>query len=199
MPITTIQIPEYECIHCGYKWINRVNGIDGPIPKNCARCKRRHWINDDEKNKNSYELITPKERGLRRRIKGFNNLYYYDALIIKQLQDRIDWPMDLCERFLKIVPRPTIQEMVEVINASPLRRYNNGADVSRTRNKIPHPDKPGDLKYDESSWIPDPEKPGKLKWNDDPNFVSDHAKAIIEEARKRKDLMEKIIRMRENK
>ena len=86
-----------------------------------------------------------------------------------------------------------------VIKASPLRRYNNGVDVYRTRNIIPHPDKPGDLKYDESSWIPDPDRPGKMKWNDDPNFVSDHAKAIIEEARMRKELMEEIIKKRDNK
>jgi hypothetical protein len=43
MPIHTIQVTEYECGHCGWKWINRINGKDRPIPLKCAKCKRLNW------------------------------------------------------------------------------------------------------------------------------------------------------------
>ena len=33
MPIHSIQVSEYECVHCGYRWINRVNGKEGPCQK----------------------------------------------------------------------------------------------------------------------------------------------------------------------
>jgi hypothetical protein len=28
MPIQRIEVSEYQCIHCSYKWINRANGKD---------------------------------------------------------------------------------------------------------------------------------------------------------------------------
>jgi len=28
---------------CGYKWINRINGKEGPKPKRCAKCKKWDW------------------------------------------------------------------------------------------------------------------------------------------------------------
>jgi hypothetical protein len=43
MPIARVEINEYECALCGYKWVNRVNGKDGSIPKRCAKCKHQHW------------------------------------------------------------------------------------------------------------------------------------------------------------
>jgi hypothetical protein len=44
MPIHTIQVTEYECGHCGWKWINRINGNDDrPIPLKCPKCKRLNW------------------------------------------------------------------------------------------------------------------------------------------------------------
>ena len=30
-----------------YKWINRVNGKDGPVPKRCAKYKRLNWDRDE--------------------------------------------------------------------------------------------------------------------------------------------------------
>jgi hypothetical protein len=30
MPIHTIKVTEYECGHCGWKWINRINGKGMP-------------------------------------------------------------------------------------------------------------------------------------------------------------------------
>ena len=40
MPVNIVQVKEYECIKCGYKWINRKNGKDQPVPKRCAKCKQ---------------------------------------------------------------------------------------------------------------------------------------------------------------
>jgi phage FluMu protein Com len=61
MPIHEIQVKEYECAWCGYKWINRANGKDGDIPNKCAKCKRSAWINGEAeeaaKPKKSYEQI----------------------------------------------------------------------------------------------------------------------------------------------
>jgi hypothetical protein len=47
MPILKIQVNEYEYINCGYKWINRVKGKDGPVPKRCAKHKRLNWDRDE--------------------------------------------------------------------------------------------------------------------------------------------------------
>ena len=69
MPIRTIQVSEYECVYCGYKWINRVNGKDGPKPKNCAKCKRFHW--NGKSREEGYNPITPRERSLRVRLYKF--------------------------------------------------------------------------------------------------------------------------------
>ena len=69
MPIHTIQVSEYECVHCGYKWINRVNGQDRPMPKNCAKCKRFHWNGKGEGL--GYNPITPRERGMRMKLYKF--------------------------------------------------------------------------------------------------------------------------------
>jgi hypothetical protein len=55
MTIYVIRIKEYGCDKCGYKWINRINGKDGPIPERCAKCKRVNW------NGGSEIEITPEE------------------------------------------------------------------------------------------------------------------------------------------
>jgi len=39
MPISKIEVDEYECLRCGYKWINRINDKDGAVPDRCAKCK----------------------------------------------------------------------------------------------------------------------------------------------------------------
>lgn len=53
MPTQKIEVLEYECTKCSYRWINRVNGKDGPKPKRCAKCKRSGWeeglMSEDEK------------------------------------------------------------------------------------------------------------------------------------------------------
>ena len=108
MPIHKIETQEYECVLCGYKWVNRVNGKDGSIPQRCAKCKRYYW-NDGQhehagRNPNP---ITPKEkRGLRVRLSGCEPMritvrrhpvpghpeHDYDGTDFK--------PNELCEKFL---------------------------------------------------------------------------------------------------
>ncbi|MGH9983830.1 MAG: hypothetical protein ACRD8W_07735 [Nitrososphaeraceae archaeon] len=101
MPIHNIETKEYECGHCGYRWTNRINGNDSPIPKKCAKCKRTNW-NDPN------EAFTPEEIGLRRKIKGFRDVYYY--------QRNIDWPYDLSDVFLQIKnPRPTYKQLKKIV------------------------------------------------------------------------------------
>jgi hypothetical protein len=43
MPITRIEVDEYECAKCGYKWISRINGLNKPRPIRCAKGKRWDW------------------------------------------------------------------------------------------------------------------------------------------------------------
>jgi hypothetical protein len=190
MPIHEIQIKEYECAKCGYKWLNRINGKNGPIPERCAKCKRLNW-NDLS------EDITPKENGLRRRINGFRDLYEGDTLHYR-LTDRkwsIDWPYDLSEKFLNMKPKPTIKELQRVIYSSPVGRYNNGSSVYKSRNKIPDPDNPGYLKYDYSHWVSDPDNPRKLKYNYS-SGPSEYQKLLEQEAKKRQDIMIQIMKSR---
>jgi hypothetical protein len=43
MPFHKIEVTEYECAKCSYKWINWINGNEGPKPRRCAKCKRWDW------------------------------------------------------------------------------------------------------------------------------------------------------------
>ncbi|HEX9318616.1 MAG TPA: hypothetical protein VF884_06750 [Nitrososphaeraceae archaeon] len=136
--------------------------------------------------------ITPKESGLRRRIEGYNRLYSYPD----KLANLIKWNPELPVKFLNMEPRATLEQLTQIIESSPLGRYNNGSDIFRTRNLAPDSDKPGYLKYDTSHWRPDPDNPGKMKYNQDKDFVNDHDKAIIEEAQTRRKIMEEILKAR---
>src|SRR5206468_12449777 len=136
--------------------------------------------------------ITPKEIGLRRRIEAYNRLYSYPD----KLANLIKWNPELPTKFLSMEPRPTLEQLTQVIESSPLGRYNNGSDIFRTRNLALDPDKPGYLKYDMSPWRPDPENPGRMKYNFDKDFLSDHEKVIIEEAQTRRKIMEDILKAR---
>jgi preprotein translocase subunit Sss1 len=87
MPTHNIQVIEYECTKCNYRWINRVNGKEQPKPKRCARCKRPGW---DE------GWMSDEEKRLRR-------------LLMLETQYT-----DTCHRFLNISPRPTKEEIFSV-------------------------------------------------------------------------------------
>ncbi|MGA9941222.1 MAG: hypothetical protein WBP88_04385, partial [Nitrososphaeraceae archaeon] len=95
----------------------------------------------------------------------------------------------LCQTFLNLKPRPTINELFAAL--WPLEW-----DPHKHKNMIPHPDKPGYLKYDSSRWIPDPDNPGETKYNSDPYFVTDYEKLLREESQKRKEVMRQVIKSR---
>jgi hypothetical protein len=164
MPIQKIEALEYECTWCGYKWINRVNGQDRPIPQKCARCKRSGW-NGGEK-----DLITPREMGLRRRIKYFELLYDNVSF---HWSPEIDWPKGLCEKFLKINPRPTIGELRQVL-------FPQGGLWLTSQNQATR-----------RGYVPDPDRPGWMKYDDE-----EYLKILKQEAQKRIELMLQIMKSR---
>ena len=43
MPCHKIIVTEYQCAKCSYRWINWIDGKEGPKPKRCAKCKRWDW------------------------------------------------------------------------------------------------------------------------------------------------------------
>ncbi len=190
MPIHKILVKEFECKHCQYRWVNRINGRDGPTPERCARCKRKNWLEGPGKE------ISPKERGLRRIIRGFTQLYENDCYYSTHIKNLIGWDENLCERFLNIKPRPSIKEIELVVYSSPLKRYNNGSDYYRMKQKVPVKGEPGQFRTDRSGLIQDPKKLDKIIYNPDPNFVSDYLKVVINEAHIRQSLMNKIINSR---
>jgi len=106
MPVSKIEVNGYGCIRCGYKWINRVNGKDGPIPKRCANCKTSNWNRDE---------ITPKEIGLRRRVRVLKTVYECQSLAV--LWDKIHWQEGLTEKFLNLDPSPALEELERVLYA----------------------------------------------------------------------------------
>ena len=184
MPIIKIEVNEYQCVRCGYKWINRFNGKDGPMPKKCARCKRSSWKG----------VMSSEENGLRRRITRYNRLYSYGYS--KKILNLIRWNPDIVKKFLDMQPRPTTEELKKVILLPPLRYNNSGDTLFKHSNYAPDPNRPGHLIPDRSGWIQDPDNPNKKIWNPDPNFISDNDKAIIEEAQSRRKLMEDMIKER---
>ena len=101
MTISRIEVNEYQCVKCGYRWINRFNGKEGPIPKRCAKCKKCNW--NDEKGG-----ITPEENGLRRRIKGMKKLYEYSSTYWDTPSITDYWNTGLADRFLNLNPRPLL-------------------------------------------------------------------------------------------
>jgi hypothetical protein len=54
---------------------------------------------------------------------------------------------------------------------------------------VPDPDNTESLKYDTSGWRPDPENPGETKYNNDPDFLTDYQKLLVEESQKRKEIL----------
>jgi hypothetical protein len=142
MPMNKVEVMEYECIQCRYKWINRVNGVDGAIPKRCAKCKKLNW---------NRRITTPEEIGFRRRI-GYLKTLYRDQTCYWGLRDnyKIDWPEGLIEKFLNLDPRPTIADLERVLHA-PVIRLDSQNQYTR-RGYVPHPSKPRVMTYDEEEY-----------------------------------------------
>src|SRR5262245_24567693 len=150
MPTHRIEVSEYECIHCGYKWINRVNGKDGPVPKKCAKCKRMNWdtgYNEDR--------ISPKESGLRRRVKNLYDIYHVAVWrVTRPLPDISSFTVDdyldrkVVAKFLNLEPRPTVKELVKVLFSDELKLRFNSQNWIKMECWYPDPEKPGYLRRD---------------------------------------------------
>jgi hypothetical protein len=122
MPTHEVLVNEYECIRCGYKWTNRVNGKEGKRPKRCGKCKRWDW---DE------GPITDEEKRLRRQLLGLETIkvnklvtrkrgdYPWRHLLSQSEQQEIikgRTPNNLYWVFLyKIKPRPSLRELQLVL------------------------------------------------------------------------------------
>jgi len=166
MPVSKIQVNEYHCIRCGYKWINRLNGKDGPVPTRCAKCKTSNWDRD---------AVSPKENGLRRRIKGYKQLYKYAGSYWNDNSIADCWSDELTEKFLDLNPPPTITELERVAEPPGLvLRPLSSQNQYIGRGYVPDPEKPGWLKYDKEAYI----------------------KIIKQEAQKRQQVMRQIIETR---
>jgi tRNA uridine 5-carbamoylmethylation protein Kti12 len=102
---------------------------------------------------------------------------------------RLEWPIDMCNKFLSIKPRPTMKELVEVV-------YPLGYDTRKHRYYIPNPERQGYLKYDTSRYIEEPisDRPGWVHLKDNPN--SEYVKLLKQEAQRRIELMTQIIKSR---
>jgi hypothetical protein len=183
MPTHKIEVSEYECAHCGYRWINRVNGNDGPMPQRCAKCKRTNWNTGFNET-----VMTPRESGLRRRIK---NLYkiYHDAVwrLTSPLPDHKTFSVDdylnpkVVAKFLTLDnPRPTISELRGVL-------YPSGLELELDSQNF----------YRREAYIPDPEKPGWLK-HDKPPYKN-YLRMVKSDAQKQEKAMQQIIKSRKKR
>src|SRR5918993_2979777 len=177
MPIQRIKVSEYQCIHCNYRWINRANGKDGPIPKKCARCKRSNW--------NAGNYMSPKEVGLRRRVQNLYKIYHLSVWrLTSPLPDLETFSVDdylkreVVAKFLSLNPRPTIQELMGVLYPPGLQLGLDSQNLIR-----------------KEAWFPDPEKPGWLKHDKPPykNYLS----VVKSDAQKQQQAMQQIINSRE--
>jgi hypothetical protein len=174
MPIRRIEISEYQCIHCSYKWINRANGKDGPIPKKCARCKRSNW--------NAGNYMIPKEVGLRRRVQNLYRVYYVSvSRLIDPLPDTfsVDDYLDrkVVTKFLNLDPRPTIEELRHVLFSPELKLRLNSQNQLRKEALIPNPEKPGWLKRDRRPY-------------------HEYLKLVKADAQKQQEIMQQVIQSR---
>jgi hypothetical protein len=117
LPVSRIEVDEYECAFCGYKWISRVNGSDRPKPVRCAKCKKQSW----DKGR-----VAPYEKSYRDRIKHkFGYWFVYPPI------NRGAWRIEEnVQRFL--AQRPSIDDMKLVLKPM-CYCYKNGA--------VPTPDR----------------------------------------------------------
>jgi cytochrome c2 len=167
MTISRIEVNEYQCVKCGYKWINRVNGKEGPVPERCAKCKKHNWNSRKER-------ITPEENGLRRRIKGMKQLHRYSSSYWNNPSIANCWNSKLADKFLNLNPRPSIAELRRVVDTPGLVIGLTSQNQYSWRGYVPDPRKPGWMKYDEKEYL----------------------KTLKLEAQKRQDTMQQIIKNR---
>lgn len=151
MPCRKIEVTEYECVKCSYKWINWNNGKEGPKPKRCSNCKRSDWEEG---------YLSRIEKQLRRDLlKIEDNKIKYPTWIGDTGIYSI--PTEICVTFLNIYPRPTENELRIVLNhISYLGPYDHGRRPSYSHRGTcneqieccagwkPIPDEPGSYDFD---------------------------------------------------
>ena len=176
MPIQRIEVSEYQCIYCSYKWINRTNGKDGPIPKKCARCKRPNW--------NTGDYMSSKEVGLRRRVQNLYRIYHVSVgRLTDPLPNLNTFSVDdylnrkVVTKFLNLDPRPTIEELRQVLFSPELKLGLNSQNQLR-----------------KEAWIPNPEKPGWFKLDRRP--YHEYLKLVKADAQKQQQIMQQVIQSR---
>lgn len=176
MTISRVEVNEYTCLLCDYKWINRRNGKDGPIPKRCAKCKKLDW------NGKKTNPMTPQEAGLRRRITNLYKLYHIAVWrMLSPLPDFKTFSVDdylnkeVVLAFLMLEnPRPTISELQQVLYPPGLALGLNSQNFVRME-----------------AWYPDPQKPGWFKRDKSP--YNEYLKHVKADALKQQQAMQKII------
>ena len=164
--ISRIEVNEYQCILCKYKWINRINGKDGQIPDRCAKCKAHNW---------NEGRMTPEENGLRRRLRGMKQLYEHVALDFPSDPSISKWwDNELTEIFLSLYPRPTIEELKQVVRLPGLVIGLTSESRWIWKGFVPSPENPGAWKYDKKEYL----------------------RILHSEVQKRQDIMRQIIERR---
>jgi hypothetical protein len=148
MPSRKVEITEYECAKCSYKWINRING---PKPKRCSKCKRWDWEEG---------YLSRNEKQLRLDLlKIENNQIKYPTLVGDTGICSI--PTDICATFLSIWPRPTEEELRIVLNpVCYLGPYDHGR-----RPAYSHRGTCSDQAECCPGWIPIPDEPRRYDYD----------------------------------
>jgi hypothetical protein len=147
MPFRKVEVTEYQCAKCSYKWVNRINGKEGAKSKRCPECKRWDW-------EEGYLSRTQKQLRIDL-LKIEKNQVKYSTVFGDTAFFPI--PTDICAAFLGIWPRPTEQELRIVLN--PIC-YLGPYDHNRRPN-YSHRGTCSDQINCCSGWIPICGKPGK--------------------------------------
>jgi hypothetical protein len=170
VPICKVEVRGYECFQCGYKWTNWVNGVDGPIPTRCSKCKKFNW---------NRRGTTPKEIGLRRRISYLETLYRNQSSYwgLKD-NNTINWPIGLSDKFLNLDPRPTVEELHRVLSGPEIILRLDSQNQYSHRGYVTVPDG-------------DPSTPRLMRYDEE-----EYKKLLKQDAQKQQELMQQIIASR---
>jgi hypothetical protein len=174
MPIRKVEVTEYQCAKCSYRWINRINGKEGQKPRRCANCKRSDWEEG---------YLSSRQKQLRRDLlKIEKNQVKYPTVFGDTAFFPI--PTDICAAFLGIWPRPTEHELRVVLN--PIC-YLGPYDHS-WRPNYSHRGTCSDQIRCCPGWIPIPNEPGRYAYDEKIN-----ENMIKKEKEVRHQLMQHII------
>jgi hypothetical protein len=144
MTISEIVTKEFTCNQCGYKWTNRFNGRDQPVPKRCSKCKSYNWNQEGEN-------ITAEEKSLRARIRGMKNRYLNASTTWMNASIKNYWNNELVEKFLNLNPRPTVEQLRLILHGS--RIGFNSRNPYKAQGFVPDPQNPSRMKYDKDEYL----------------------------------------------